>query len=264
MDRLSNPLIALFSSLATDAPELVEQPPWRHLFAAKGVPGTFVLYQPLADRWLVHDAARAREPLLPHGTFDIANALVGLETGALNDELEVFHWDGTPKPVPLWERDHDLASGMGFSVAWMFQQIARRVGRARMREWLERLDYGNRDVSGGIDHFWLQGGLRISALQQVRFLHRLAEGRLAATQRAQRLVRGALKVEKIADCTLYAKTGTTSQVIREPVWWWVGWVERRGRVEACFALNFAPNGANRFADRFDIGRAILVEAGALP
>jgi hypothetical protein len=53
-------------------------------------------------------------------------------------------------------------------------------------------------------------------------------------------------------------------VIRDPVWWWVGWVERRGRVEACFALNFAPHGANRFADRFDIGRAILVEAGALP
>jgi beta-lactamase class D len=81
MDRLSNPLLALFSSLTADTPELIEQPPWRHLFAGKGVPGTFVLYQPLADRWLVHDAARAREPLLPHGTFDIANALVGLETG---------------------------------------------------------------------------------------------------------------------------------------------------------------------------------------
>lgn len=264
MDRLSNPLAALFSSLAADTPTLVEQGPWRHLFDAKGVPGTFVLHQPLADRWLVHDPARAREQFLPHATFDIANALVGLETGALNDELEVFHWDGTPKPVPLWERDHDLASGMAFSVAWMFQQIARRVGRARMREWLERLDYGNRDVSGGIDHFWLQGGLRISALEQVRFMHRLAEGRLAATQRAQRLVRGALRVEKIADRTLYAKTGTTSQVIRDPVWWWVGWVERRGRVQASFALNFAPHGASRFADRFDIGRAILVEAGVLP
>jgi beta-lactamase class D len=80
-----------------------------------------------------------------------------------------------------------------------------------MREWLERLDYGNRDVSGGIDHFWLQGGLRISALEQVRFLHRLAEGRLAATQRAQRLVRAALRIEKIADYTLYAKTGTPAR-----------------------------------------------------
>jgi beta-lactamase class D len=153
---------------------------------------------------------------------------------------------------------------MAFNVAWMFQEIARRVGRARMREWLERLDYGNRDVSGGIELFWLQGGLRISALEQVRFLHRLAEGRLAATQRAQRLVRGVMKVERTADYTLYAKTGTSSQAIRDPVWWWVGWVERKGRPEAYFALNFAPHGANRFADRFDIGRAILVEAGVLP
>jgi beta-lactamase class D len=264
MDRLSNPLLALFSSLTQGAPELVEQRPWRHLFDAKGVPGTFVLHEPLGDRWLVHGAARARERFLPHATFDVAAALAGLETGALNDELEVFRWDGKPKPVTLWERDHDLASGMAFGVAWMFQEIARRVGRARMREWLERFEYGNRDTGGGIDLFWLQGGLRISALEQVRFLHRLAEGRLGATQRAQRLVRESLRVEKTADYTLYAKTGTTSQAIRDPVWWWVGWVERKGRPQAFFALNFAPHGANRFADRFDIGRAILTEAGVLP
>lgn len=264
MDRPSNPLLALFSTLATGTPELVEQRPWRHLFQAKGVDGTFVLHQPLGERWLVHGPARARQGFLPHATFDIAAALVGLETGALNDELEVFRWDGQPKPVTLWERDHDLASGMAFGAAWMFQEIARRVGRARMREWLDRIEYGNRDLAGGIDHFWLQGALRISALEQVRFLHRLAEGRLPATQRAQRLVRQALRVEKTAHYTLYGKTGTTSQAIRDPVWWWVGWVERKGRTEACFALNFAPHGANKFADRFDIGRAILVEAGVMP
>ena len=174
MDRLPNPLAALFSALAPQPPELTEQRPWRHLFDAKGVQGTFVLHEPVGERWLVHDARRARERFLPHATFDIATALVGLETGALNDELEVFRWDGRPKPVALWERDHDLASGMAFGVAWMFQEIARRVGRARMREWLDRLEYGNRDTGGGIDHFWLQGGLRISAVEQVRFLHRLA------------------------------------------------------------------------------------------
>lgn len=264
MDRLSNPLIALFAGLCAPAPEVAEQPQWRRHFQARGVTGTFVLYEPAQDRHRVLDLPRAYRGLLPHSTFKVANALIGLEVGALNDELEVFRWDGKPRPVALWERDHDLGSGMAYSVTWMFQEIARRIGKVQMREWLGRLGYGNRDVSGGIDIFWLQGGLRISAMEQVAFLHRLAEGRLPATQRAQRLVRNALVVEKTSGYTLFAKTGTSSQAIRDAVWWWVGWVERKGRPQAYFALNFAPHGANRFHERFEIGRAILAEAGILP
>jgi beta-lactamase class D len=266
MDRLPNPLRALFNSLAAgaDGAETIERPEWRGFFDDKGVAGTFVLFEPQHGRYQVHDARRARQGFLPHATFKVANALIGLEVGSLNDELEVFHWDGKPKPVGLWERDHDLGSGMAYSVVWMFQEIARRTGRERMREWLGRLEYGNRDMSGGIDHFWLQGGLRISAMQQVAFLHRLAEGRLAATQRAQRLVRESLVVEKTSGYTLYAKTGTSSQAIKDPVWWWAGWVERKGRPQAYFAMNFTPHGTNRFHERFEIGRGILADAGVLP
>jgi beta-lactamase class D len=266
MDRLSNPLAALFATLAagTAGADFVEQPRWKRHFDAKGVQGTFVLFEPLEARYRVWDAKRARKGYPPQSTFKIPNAIVGLEVGAINDELEVFRWDGKPKPVVAWERDHDLASGMTYSVVWMFQEVARRIGRARMKEWLDRLEYGNRDISGGIDLFWLQGGLRVSAMEQVAFLHRLAEGRLPATQRAQRLVRGALVVERTSEYTLHAKTGTSSQAIKDPVWWWVGWVERKGRPHAYFALNFTPHGANRFTDRFEIGRAILEESGALP
>src|SRR5690606_28529958 len=118
-----------------------------------------------------------------------ANALIGIETGAIAGEDEVFRWDGTAKPVDAWEADHTLATGLRESVVWMFQEVARRVGKSRMREWLDRFDYGNRDMSGGIDQFWLRGGLRISAVQQVEFLRKLAEGRLPVGPRARRLVR---------------------------------------------------------------------------
>src|SRR5687768_9716847 len=184
MDRLSNPLLALFNTLSPDPP-VEEHLPWRAPFEAKGVQGTFVLWEPLAQRYRVSDARRARKGYLPHATYGAAGALIGLEVGSVNDELEVFRWDGKPKPVRAWERDHDLASGMCYGPVWMFQEIARRTGRSRMKDWLQRLDYGNGDVSGGTDLFWLQGGLRISAMEQVAFLHRLAEGRLPATQRAR-------------------------------------------------------------------------------
>jgi beta-lactamase class D len=261
MDRLATSILLLFAA-GPSAAQVALAPEWQKHFEAKGVKGTFVLFEPLQNRYTIADPARAKQRFLPASTFKIPNALIGLEVGSISDENEVFHWDGKPKLRPQWERDHTLASGMRESVVWMFQEVARRTGKARMREWLRRIDYGNEDISGGIDQFWLQGGLRVSAREQVEFLYKLAEGRLPMTQRAQRLVRNAMVIEKTRDHTLYAKTGTSGG--KEPVAWWVGWIEKRGRPIAVFAMNYAPTAASRFDDRFEIGRAILEDSGKLP
>ncbi len=253
----------LFASLGAHAADTVARPDWQPRFDAKGVKGTFVLFEPALDRYSILDEARARRRFLPASTFKIPNALIGLEVGSIADENEVFKWDGKPKSRPELERDHTLGTGMCDSVVWMFQDIARHTGKAHMREWLARLDYGNRDMGGGIDLFWLQGGLRISAMEQVQFLHRLAEGRLPATQRAQKLVRDALVVDKTREYTLFAKTGSSGRT-REPVEWWVGWIEKKGKPAAYFAMNIEPNPKTRRADRFEIARPILQQAGALP
>ena len=263
MERFVSPLLSLFSRLGAAASDTVARPEWQRHFDAKGVRGTFVLFEPANDRYLVCDAPRAGQRFLPASTFKIPNALIGLEVGSIADGNEVFRWDGKPKVRAAWERDHTLASGMGGSVVWMFQEIARRTGRERMREWLHRLEYGNRDIKGGIDLFWLQGALRVSALEQVDFLRKLAEGSLPMTQRSQRCVREALVIERTRAFTLYGKTGT-SGVASNAVSWRVGWVERKGRLAGVFAMNFAPTSATRCDDRFEIGRAILEKAGVLP
>ena len=263
MDRLATPLLLMFASLGAGAAETVARPDWQKYFDGQGVLGTFVLFEPAKSRFQVYDEARARRGYLPASTFKVPNALVGLEVGSIADENEVFRWDGKPKWRPEWEQDQTLASGMKYSTVWMFQEVARRTGKQRMKEWLARLDYGNRDIAGGIDLFWLQGNLRVSAMQQVDFLYKLAEGRLPATQRSQKLVREAMALEKTRDYALYGKTGTTSG---RPgaIQWWVGWIERKGRVEAVFAMNLSAAEGTRFEDRFAISRAILNEAGVLP
>jgi beta-lactamase class D len=262
MERFVSPLLALFASLSTNAADTVARPEWQRHFDAKNMRGTFVLLEPAKDRYLVFNEARARQRLLPASTFKIPNALIGLEVGSIGDEHEVFHWDGKPKPIAAWERDHALDTGMRESAIWMFQEIARRTGKERMREWLERLDYGNQDIGGGIDLFWLQGRLRVSAMEQVDFLRRLAEGELPMSQRSQRLVRHALIVEKTPAYTLHAKTGTANAA-KNAVSWWVGWVEKKGRPAAYFAMNFTPTKKTRYEDRFAITRAILDEVGVL-
>lgn len=261
MDRLTSSLMLLFAAGGAAADTTIE-PSWQRHFDARGARGTFVLLQPLQNRYTVLDTSRAKQRFLPAATFEIANALVGLEVGSIADENAVFRWDGKPKLLPAWERDQTLATGMRDGVAWMFQEVARRTGKPVLREWLDRLDYGNRDMSPGVDQFWLQGGLRISAREQVELLYRLAEGRLPMTQRAQRLVRQALVVERTRDYTLYARTGTSGG--KQPVAWWIGWVEKKGRPVGVFAMNYAPGAASRPEDRFEIGRAILADAGVLP
>lgn len=262
MDRFVSPLLSLFEGLRDRRGDTVARPRWQEHFDARGVRGTFALFEPAHDRYLVVNEARARQRFVPASTFDIANALIGLEVGSIGDAGDVFHWDRKPKVRAAWERDHALASGMRENVVWMFQEVARRTGREEMREWVERLGYGNRDIKGGIELFWLQGALRVSAMEQLDFLRKLCEGSLAATQRAQRLVRESLLVERTRAYALYAKAGAAGAG-KNAVWWWVGWVERKGRNEGVFAMNFTPGAATRREDRVAIGRAILAEAGVL-
>jgi beta-lactamase class D len=263
MDRLAASLLALFTGGCAIAADTVAKPEWERHFAGHGVRGTFAIFEPGPARLLVFNEARARQRFLPASTFKIANALIGLEVGAIRDGHEVFTWDGKPKLRRAWERDHTLDSGMRESVVWMFEEVARRTGKARMKRWVARLEYGNQDIGGAIDNFWLQGGLRISAMEQLEFMRRLREGRLPVSARSSRLVRNAMVFERTPQYTLYAKTGTTGSV-KEPVAWWVGWIERQGRPAAYFAMNLTPQPRTPFGVRFEISRAILKEAGLLP
>lgn len=169
------------------------------------------------------------EAFRPASTFKIANTLVGLETGVIEDERFALPWDGVERDfVAAWNRDHDLESAMANSVLWYFEEIARRVGADRYRDWLVRLDYGNRDPGGGAP-FWLDGDLRITPHQQVAFLARLLRGELPVAARSRAILRrvmpsseGTMEGETII---VRAKTGLAEQ---DPykVGWLVGWIER--------------------------------------
>ena len=103
MERYISPLLALFTSFTASATATVARPEWEKHFDAQGVRGTFVLFEPAKDRYLVFNEARAKQRLLPASTFKIANALIGLEVGSITDEKEVFAWGGKPKVRAAWE-----------------------------------------------------------------------------------------------------------------------------------------------------------------
>ena len=85
----------------------------------------------------------------------------------------------------------DLKRAIQVSAVPVFQQIAREVGEVRMQKYLKKFSYGNQNISGGIDKFWLEGQLRISAVNQVEFLESLYLNKLSASKENQLIVKEA-------------------------------------------------------------------------
>jgi beta-lactamase class D len=125
----------------------------------------------------------------PASTFKIPHALAAIDSSVLSGPGASLPYDGSDSPWETWKRDHTLASAMRYSVVWYFQRVAAMLGADREREYLARLDYGNRDASSGLLTFWLDGSLRISPDEQERFLVRLFEDALPVSKDAMRTVR---------------------------------------------------------------------------
>jgi beta-lactamase class D len=208
----------------------------------------------------VHDPVRADTPLLPASTFKIANAAIALETGVVTGADELFPWDGEERDLAAWNRDLTLGEAMAASAVPVYQEVARRVGSERMAEWLQRLDYGNADIGGGLERFWLDGALRISAREQVAFLERLVTGDLPLSQRTLDELTAMLRLDGGEGWTLHGKTGWASAV---DLGWWVGWTVHGGD-RYIFALNMDMARMEDASKRISIARRALAEVGALP
>jgi beta-lactamase class D len=246
----------------TSAAEVRDRPDWARHFADAGTKGTFVLYDLRHDRQQVSDPQRAATRFIPASTFKIPNSLIALETGVVADEHQVFPWDKTAREDASWNRDHTLRTAVKYSVVPVFQVIARQIGAQRMQEYVTKLQYGNADISGGVDRFWLDGGMRISPVEQVQFLVKLYRNALPAQERSQRIVKELLLVEVTPAYVLRAKTGYGVR-FTPAIGWWVGWVEREDGTHV-FALNMDVTRAEHLSARFAIARAILRGEGILP
>jgi beta-lactamase class D len=217
----------------------------------------------IKDRLVMTDEGRTRTGYLPASTFKIPHALIALETGVVADtDKEVIRWDGVVREIEPWNRDHTLRTAMQYSVVPVFQQVASRIGAERMKKFVDAFDYGNRDIGGALDRFWLDGALRISALEQIEFLKRFHGGDLPVSKRSLMLVKDILTVEKTDDATIHFKTGAFAKDGKLVFGWLVGYAER-GEATSFFAMNLDIHGAPHLAQRLAMTRALLKRAGAI-
>ena len=226
--------------------------------------GTIVIYNQNTDTICIHNKTRAETRLTPFSTFKIPNSIIALETGIITDVDQIYQWDTTrypPEPwwFQQWNQKHSMRSAIKYSVVPFYRNIAFEVGAEKMKTYVRKFQYGNADISSGVDAFWLSGSLRISAMEQIEFLKKFYNNNLGISEKTTHAVKSILVQEKTDTHIISGKTGggnpdnDTTRVLG----WLVGYVEKGNEV-VFFALNIdGKSFSDIMSSRMEITKAVL-------
>ena len=233
------------------------------IFQKANLTGTFVVKDLKNGETIVYNKARAQKAFLPASTFKIPNSLIALETKVVKNGIEIIPWNGKEYRIKNWNQDQSLRSAIKYSCVWFYQELARRVGTSTMQQYLEQMNYGNSDISAGIDLFWLTGNFKISALEQVDFLEKFYLESFPFSNRNYKIVKDAIIVQKNTDYTLRAKTGWNGPNANPQIAWYIGYLEK-GNDAYLFAMNFVPNTNQDLNARQAITHRVFQSASLIP
>lgn len=168
---------------------------------------------------IVYNDALSNTEISPYSTFKIPNSIIGLETGVITKDNSYKKWDGTVYEREVLNKDHDLASAIENSVVWYYKELANDIGEENMRKYLNIMSYGNEDISGGLDEFWLGSSMKITPIQQVEFLIKFYNNEFGFSESTIDTVKSIIK-QKDLDFDIYGKSGSSG----EGMSWFVGYV----------------------------------------
>lgn len=229
-------------------------------FDEYGHNGCFILYDMKNDKYLRYNAERCNQRFIPASTFKIFNSLAGLETGAVRNENDTIRWDGIDRGWVEWNKDMDMKHAFKYSCVWFYQEIARRMGEEKIQNLLNINEYGNMDISGGIDLFWLEGGFRVSPDEQIEFLKKLYHNKVEFSQKTIDIVKNIMIYEQTENYIIRAKTGWGIR-FENQIGWFIGYVEKDDDIYF-FATNLESKKPEQgFISRVEITKNILNELG---
>ncbi len=185
---------------------------------------------------------RAAKRFSPFSTFKITNSLIGLELSLIKNIEQILTYDKRSYPSqawwpPVWKLpQYNLSSAFKYSMVPIYRQLANDIGEIDMQNYLDRFAYGNQDISSQLDKFWLNGSLKISALEQVDFLQRIYHNQFNLKAESLTALKAVMLVEEMGKTKIYAKTGAGKIADGSMLGWYVGFVENSKGVHF-FAFN---------------------------
>jgi beta-lactamase class D len=175
------------------------------------------------------NAPRCATRFVPCSTFKVPLALMALDHGLITERSR-FKWDRKPHQYASWNHDQTTASWLSESVVWVSQLLAPKLGRAWLHDDLAGYGFGDANVSGAIDGFWLTSygppTLHISADEQIAFWRRIENGTLPVKHTALVALRHVLPTQTdAAGDVLTGKTGSGYLPNGRQLGWFVGTIK---------------------------------------
>lgn len=205
-------------------------------FDENKVDGCFTMFNNADGKVTVYNMKYDTMRFCPASTFKIFNSLVGLQTGIITDEKMAIKWDGRIRFYPngdtaiSWNKDMDMTEAFKVSNVSYYQEVARRIGKDTMEQWIDSISYGNKNISGPIDSFWLNNTLKVSADEQLGFVKKLYFDQLPFRKSVQQMVRDVMLQENNTAYQLSYKTGWGFGEDGNALGWLVGWIEENKHV----------------------------------
>lgn len=202
----------------------------------EGYKGSLVLYDPSKNQYKIYNREMSEQRISPDSTYKIYSALFALESNVISANSNKQIWDGKIYPFPEWNQNQNLASALTRSVNWYFQNTDREVGRKELQDYFHKIKYGNEDLSGNLDSYWMESSLKISPVEQVQLLYQLEENQWGFKAENIKAVKRAILIDVQKNGRLYGKTGTGMINGKNVNGWFIGFVEK-GEVRYYFAIN---------------------------
>ncbi len=234
-------------------PEMVDKD-WSSYF--EGLNGAAVVYNASDSQYMLYnrELALARRP--PCSTFKIVSSLLGMEYGVIEPEDSVRAWGNEIFWNENWNKDIDFQEAFQESCVWYFREVIDEIGKERMQEGLDGLQYGNCDISDwegrqntnnnnrALTGFWLESSLLISPKEQTEVMERIFGDDAAYSQGTLEELRQVMLVQGQdgADISIYGKTGMgkTEGIVVDA--WFTGFAESpEGKRYFCVYLGRTDN-----------------------
>ena len=229
-------------------PEIAEAD-WSEYF--DGLNGTAVVYDISNSRYTMYNGDLALTRSSPCSTFKIISSLIALENGIFEPEDSTRDWSGEIFWNEDWNKDIDFREAFRTSCVWYYRQVIDDIGKDMMQKELDKLQYGNCDISDwegrlntnnnnrALTGFWLESSLMISPKEQVEVMERIFGDNSGYSEETQNELKQVMLVseQERTDISIYGKTGMgkAEGIVADA--WFTGFAEgTEGKVYFCVRL----------------------------
>ena len=236
------------SEIIEVVPEMVEAD-WSSYF--NGLNGTAVIYDAASQKYTIYNRDIAVARSSPCSTFKIISSLIALENGIIEPENSTRKWSGEIFWNEDWNRDIDFYEAFRTSCVWYYRQVVDDSGKDLMQKELNRLQYGNCDISDwegqlntnnsnrALNGFWIESSLMISPKEQVEVMERIFGKDSDYSEETQNELKQVMLMPEIdgTDISIYGKTGMgkSNGIVVDS--WFTGFAESKtGDIYFCVRL----------------------------